>query len=153
MPQIHYEQFGTFHAITNTANGIAWCTNPRVPECIIDHLCQARDLYEARLHAFCILPDHLHLILSPGPKGLSRFMQAFKSNSTKYLRKQIPGLFDQIGWKKGFYDERIRGNRQQSAAFTYVQGNAMKHGLVSGIQDWPWTSLHFPELIDPLELW
>jgi hypothetical protein len=56
-------------------------------------------------------------------------------------------------WQSGFYDEWIRDERQQSAAIAYVQGNGMKHGLVKEIMDWPWSSLHYPERMDPLELW
>ncbi len=58
-----------------------------------------------------------------------------------------------IAWQKGFHDERIRDQKQYSTALNYVQGNAMKHGLVSDIIDWPWTSIHFAHAIDPPELW
>ena len=58
-----------------------------------------------------------------------------------------------IGWRKGFYDERIQTSHQRSAALHYVQGNAMKHGYVSEAALWPWTSLHFERLLDRLEQW
>ncbi len=153
MSQIHREQFGIFHITTNTVISNSWCTWNGVPQCLIDHLCRARDLYHAELYAFCILPNHVHIILSPGPKGLSRFMQAFKSNSVKYLRKQHVAQAKEIGWQENFYDERIRDEQQRSNALAYVQGNAMKHGLVQEILDWPWTSLHFPSKLDLLDIW
>lgn len=58
-----------------------------------------------------------------------------------------------IFWQKSFHDERIRNAQQRSSALAYVQGNAMKHGLVTNITDWPWASLHFPELLDPMDVW
>ena len=58
-----------------------------------------------------------------------------------------------IGWQSGFYDERIRDGRQSSTAMEYVHANAYKHQLVTTPLDWPWTSIHFSLLIDPMELW
>ena len=56
-------------------------------------------------------------------------------------------------WQSGFYDEWIRDERQLSAAIAYVQGNGMKHGLAREIEEWPWSSLHYQELMDPLDIW
>ncbi|MEQ1849305.1 MAG: transposase [Candidatus Peribacteraceae bacterium] len=149
MPQIHYQQFGLFHVITKTKDSIRWCTRESIPERLIDHLRVTRDIHKAFLHAFCILPNHLHLLLSPGPKGLSSFMRSFKSCSSKEFRRMDPA----IGWQTGFYDERIRDAKQRGSVVGYIQGNAMKHKLVREVTDWPWTSLHFLDVCDPLEIW
>ena len=51
------------------------------------------------------------------------------------------------GWQRGFHDELIRNEKQLEKAQIYVQENAVKHGLVENIEDWPWTSLHFEEVL------
>ncbi|MFA7682017.1 MAG: transposase [Candidatus Peribacteraceae bacterium] len=79
-------QQGTFHVTTNTKNKLPWCTWPGVPEILIDNLVMTRNLQKAELFAFCILPDHMHLVLRPGPDGLSAFMHSFKRNSSKDIR-------------------------------------------------------------------
>ncbi|MEQ1849587.1 MAG: hypothetical protein ABL890_03285 [Candidatus Peribacteraceae bacterium] len=43
--------------------------------------------------------------------------------------------------------------KQRSSVVGYIQGNAAKHRLVQEVTDWPWTSLHFPDVCDPLEIW
>ena len=151
MPQIHYQQ-GLFHVTTNTQDRRRVCLKKGIPELLIHTLDATRSIHGAKLHAFCILPNHIHL-LAPGEKGLSKFMQTFKSNSTKEIRKQYKHLSKTFRWQAGFYDERIRDERQRSAALHYILGNAVKHKLVKEIMDYPWTSLHFPSLIDPLDLW
>ncbi len=151
MSQIHYQQYGIFHVTTKAKDNIPWCTKEGVPDLLIDHLCKTRDINGALLHAFCILPNHVHLILCPGPKGLSKFLQSFKSNSVKELRaRDVPYA---VGWQAGFHDERIRDAVQRSAAIGYVQGNGMKHGLAKEVMDYPWTSLHFSSRVDPLDVW
>lgn len=130
---------------------------------LIDNLCMTRTVQRARLYAFCILPDHLHLILSPGPQGLSTWMQSFKTHASREIHQVFPPFddFDAAAavihpprrlWQKSFYDERIRSSSQCSAAMYYVLGNGMKHGLAADVMDWSWTSYHFPDLVDPMEV-
>lgn len=111
MPQIHRQQFGLFHVTTKTQDNIPWCIQSGVPEHLINTLVLARNMHKAKLHAFCILPNHIHVLVSTGEKGLSKFMQAFKSNSVKELRQRPDGLLKTIRWQAGFYDERIRDER------------------------------------------
>jgi putative transposase len=161
MAQKHYAQQGIFHVTTNTHERISWCTAKGVPEIIIDNLIMTRHLYQARLYAFCILPDHIHLILSPGEQGLSKWMQSFKSHSMVEIR-QYMGLAPvgashgshlragpaPMRWQKGFHDERIRDERQRNTALRYVHYNAWRHGLTNKPESWPWSSLHFEHVID-----
>ncbi len=159
MPHKHYSQHGIFHVITKTRNDYGWCTGKNIPEIIIDNIRQTRDEHGAKVFAFCLLSNHLHLLFSPGEKGLSKFMQSFKSNSTKDVmeycrtRSDAASLLRKVGWQKGYYDERMKSNRQYYTAISYVRGNAARHRLVASAYAWPWTSLHFSELIDVPELW
>lgn len=153
MPQIHRQQFGLFHVTTKTDNNVPWCTRNGIPDLLIRNLMTTKNNDKTGIHAFCILPNHIHLIISTGQKGLSRFMQSFKSNSAKEIRTTFPESAGSFRWQEGFYDELIRDERQQSAAIAYVHGNGAKHGLAKEIEDWPWSSLRFQKLMDPLDLW
>ncbi|MDD5055753.1 MAG: transposase [Candidatus Peribacteraceae bacterium] len=153
MPQIHRQQFGLFHVTSKTENNVPWCTRDGIPDVLINNLFETKAIYKAGVHAFCILPNHLHLIITTGPRGLSRFMQSFKSNSAKDIKVLLPVWASRFRWQAGFYDEWIGDERRQSAAIAYVQGNGVKHGLAKEIADWPWSSLHYLDQMDPLELW
>ena len=161
MSQRHSTIDGTFHITTNAHGKIPWCTWPGIPEILIDNLVTTKNLYGATLSAFCILPDHMHIILFPGERGLSKFMQSFKSNSSKEIKLRITQLGrgvpaaeqGKIRRQNGFHDERLRDNEQRTNALRYVTTNPVKHNLVKKIEDWPWTSLHFEHLLDPLEIW
>ncbi len=175
MPQQHIVQSGIFHIITKTDRR-QWCVLPGVPEILIETLKQSRSIHGANLYAFAVLPNHMHIIVCPGPKGLSAFVQTWKSNSTKNVRAMLLRQYSQepqrrdvaaadekgarecalqecTGWQKSFFDERIRDGRQYSAAIGYVHGNAVKHGLCREVLDWPWCSLHFSHLVDAMDVW
>ncbi len=86
MSQRHGAQHGIFHVTTNAAKKNPWLTMDGVPNVIIDNLMMTRNVHRAQVHAFCILPDHMHIILTPGEKGLSSFIHSFKRNSSKDIR-------------------------------------------------------------------
>ncbi len=89
MTQYHGAQEGLFHVTTNARGRMPWCTIPGVPEIIIDNLRMTRHLYGAKIHAFCILPDHVHMIVIPGTRGLSDFVHSFKRNSSWQIRRSL----------------------------------------------------------------
>ncbi|OGJ62274.1 hypothetical protein A3A67_01935 [Candidatus Peribacteria bacterium RIFCSPLOWO2_01_FULL_51_18] len=139
--------------ITNTENKKKWCTLEGVPKVLIDTLCLVRSIQNAQLYAFCILPTHMHIILCPGKKGLSSFMQSFKTNSSKNVKNILSASSLFSGWRDGFFDEHIQTGKQLGAAISYVQRNAAKHRIVTNMMEWPWTSINFPTLLDPIEMW
>ncbi|MEQ1849245.1 MAG: transposase [Candidatus Peribacteraceae bacterium] len=180
MSQKHYVQQGVFHITTNTKNKVPWLTLDSIPALLIDNLVMSRNIHGAKVFAFCILPDHMHIILEPGQSGLSALMHSFKRNVMRDTRKLLPeaevrnfrvspeenleccGRYGSsasvndvpmIRWQKSFHDERIRDSRQRSTVIGYVQYNAVHHRLVKDITDWPWTSLHCPDVLDPMEVW
>ncbi len=54
------------------------------------------------------------------------------------------------GWQKGFHDERIRDVAQFRTAMAYIQCNAQKHELITRTAQWPWSSLHYPDIVESL---
>tara|TARA_Y100000310_G_C20480812_1_gene714583 strand:- start:26 stop:379 length:354 start_codon:yes stop_codon:yes gene_type:complete len=116
------------------------------------------------------------MIMKPGRKELSKFMHSFKRNAMWDIRKihccekpltsgsgrsrssaavietneiEAP-MFPK--WQKGFHDRRIRTHKQYNAVLNYVQHNAFRHGLTGDAYEWPWSSLQFQDLIDPMEV-
>ena len=161
MTQRHGMQIGTFHITTNSKAKIPWCTHRGIPELLIDNLLMTKNLHGAKIFGFCILPDHIHLLLEPGEKGLSNFMHSFKRNAMRDVKtlhrsggsRTSATVCDVIAWQKGFHDERIRDPEQRSHALSYIRTNPIHHNLCTSVEEWPWVSDHFPHLLDPMEIW
>ncbi|MCF7844587.1 MAG: transposase [Kiritimatiellales bacterium] len=151
MPQKHYSQYGTFHITTVTRNRDPWCIQDGIPQILIDNLAMTRNVHQAKLFAFCILPDHMHILMSSGEKGLSSFMHSFKKNSSRDLANVFGK--DVCRWQKGYHDEEIRDSEQRHNALMYIQNNPIRHEFAEGIDVWRWSSVYFPHLIDPMEIW
>ena len=101
-----------------------------------EHL-QAHRRTEYLLHAFVIMPEHVHLILTP-VQTLERSMQIVKGGfSYKYHR--VNGNSRAI-WQRGFTDHRIRDRADSELRRTYLESNPVKRGLSATAETYRWSS-------------
>ena len=86
-------------------------------------------------HVFCIMPDHMHLMITPGPKGLSAAMKLFKGRTatkTRLMREK------QRLWQRSYFDHRIRSNESFGDKCTYIMQNPVRAGLCAKPEDYRW---------------
>lgn len=76
-------------------------------------------------------------------------MQSFKKNSSRDIAS-LYGITT-FKWQKGYYDERIRDEKQRIQAWKYIHYNPYKHTLVDDFNTWPWSSLHLHDVVDNWE--
>ena len=88
--------------------------------------------------AICLMPDHLHVIASPRERSILRWVQGFKSYSTRVLRDA--GLVGPA-WQPSFYDRLVRDDAEMTSVIRYVWRNPVEAGLVGGAREWPWTQV------------
>jgi len=103
------------------------------------------------VHAYVLMPDHFHLLLTPREAGaLSRAMQAL---GRRYVR-----AFNQRHARTGtLWEGRFRSTILDPTTclldlMRYVEGNPARAGLVQDAADYPWSSLahHLGRRTDPL---
>jgi putative transposase len=99
------------------------------------------------LHEFVVMPDHIHLLLSP-ITSLERSMQLIKGGFSYSARKEL-GFSAEI-WEKSFYDQRARDVDQYFAFAEYIRQNPVKRGLVVRAEDYPYSSAHAGFVLDGL---
>ena len=104
------------------------------------------------LEAYCILPDHIHLLcrLPEDDYNYSmRIGEIKKWFSKKYLDRyegfiSINGLQAKRGesgiWQQRFWEHYIRDEEDLNRHIDYIHFNPVKHALVSQVRDWPSSS-------------
>lgn len=114
----------------------------------IDLLGSAKARYPVRLFAFCVMPNHFHLVLQPEtPSALSPFMQWWLTSHVRRYHQHYGGS-GHI-WQGRFKSFPIQEDEHLFTVLRYVLWNPVRAGLVRQVQEWPWTSLHAPGLVDP----
>src|SRR4029077_621590 len=91
----------------------------------------------AGLLAACLMPDHLHLACRPGAIGLTRWIGAMKSLST---RASWSARWRGVLWQPSFYDRRIR-DAEVEQTLKYIVRNPVIAGLCDAVEDWPWSAV------------
>ncbi|MBS0209324.1 MAG: transposase [Planctomycetes bacterium] len=110
--------------------------------------------YPFTIIAMVTLPEHLHAIwsLPNNEANYSRRWSLIKSEftrtwlaagnqeqrqSTARNRERRRGV-----WQRRFWEHAIRDEVDLEAHFDYIHFNPVKHGLVSSVKDWPWSTFH-----------
>ena len=103
-------------------------------ECI-ELLRGLKDDTGTRVYAYCLMPDHVHLLLGVGPEmSLPNFVGRWKSLCAKARRARMgDGHF----WQRSFYDHAIRENRDILETATYILQNPVEAGLVKDFHQYP----------------
>ncbi len=98
------------------------------------------------LHAFVIMPDHVHLLLTPAPEiSLEKAMQFIKGGFSFQLKSKLEV------WTRSFNEHRIRTPQELQNHVAYIEQNPVRARLVEQARDYKFSSLSAPHLIDELD--
>jgi len=94
--------------------------------------------------ALCILPDHLHSIITLDDADVETRIEKIKAAFAKsYLKTQgIAHSIEHPIWQNRFWQHRIRGQRDFSDHLDYLHYNPVRHGLVDQCKEWPYSTFH-----------
>jgi putative transposase len=106
--------------------------------CMIDTLCTEQPRLRCRVFTYCLMPDHLHLLVSPCEDGVSilTFVDQYKGKTTR-----LSWGFGCQGklWQPRYYDHIVRDDEDLLLIGEYVLDNPVRKGLVERAEDWPWS--------------
>jgi putative transposase len=77
-----------------------------------------------KLHAFVVMPDHIHLLLTPQRITIERVMGLIKGGFSHRMVSRFPI------WQRGFTDHRIRDAKEFEIRRDYIHLNPVRAGIV-----------------------
>jgi putative transposase len=94
-----------------------------------------------RLYGFTVMPDHLHVLVSPAASRIAVgvWLQRFKSY-TGHEYEKLGGR--PPVWQRSANDHVCRTGETAEAVLAYIVNNPVRAGLVERWQDWPWTRVY-----------
>ena len=95
------------------------------------------------LIAYCILFDHLHLLISLpiDERSYSQIIRNVKRITTKDVRELL-GKPELLIWQDRFWEHTIRDEGDLKHHFDYIHYNPVKHGYVEDYGNWAWSSFN-----------
>ena len=124
--------------------GMGCCAlrHPQVAAVMQDTL-QKFDGERYRLIAWCIMPNHVHVLIEP-TTSLPKIVQSWKSYTGRWallhnaeLGLGVPG---HAFWMRDYWDRYIRHERHLQSVIHYIHENPVKAGLCKTAQDWSFSS-------------
>lgn len=118
-----------------------------------------------RIHAFVIMTNHVHMIISAIPGHLlenimrdlkkytsSKIIQAIKESSLESRKEWLLKAFEEEGsknsnntkyqfWQQDNHPIELAGNNMMNQKLEYIHNNPVKQGFVTRPEDYPWSSI------------
>lgn len=100
---------------------------------------QAAAQFKVALHAYVLMPNHVHLLASPvDDTGLGRMMQWIG-------RHYVPWFNRKYGRSGTLWQGRFKASVVDADAYflpccRFIEMNPVRAGLVGNLADWPWSS-------------
>ena len=139
----------SYFVTTKCWQGRALFQVAEVAEILITALLHYRDRGAYLLHEFVIMPDHLHLLLTPGrTTSLEKAVQLIKGGSSHQIRLHRGNKLEI--WQQGFYDWTIRDFDDWQTKAAYIRLNPVRAKLVQKAEDWPCSSATGKFTLDPM---
>lgn len=102
-----------------------------------------------RLHEFVVMPNHIHVLLTPlADMTLERVMQLTTGGFSHSVGQQFgpgPGV-----WERGYVDHRIRDAQDYEHHRQYIHQNPVRKGLCSSPAEHPYCSANPKFQLDPV---
>jgi len=124
---------------------------------LVDRVSELREAFRTikRIHPFdieamVVMPDHLHAIWRL-PDGDSDFATRWRLIKARFSRamergENIPPSRLRKGerniWQRRLWEHAIRDERDYWNHIDYIHINPVKHGHVTRVADWPYSSFH-----------
>jgi len=109
-----------------------------------------RQAHPFTIHAWVVLPEHMHCVieLPPDDHDFALRWRLIKMRFSKSIPKQewrsAPRLRrgERGIWQRRYWEHLIRDEKDFAAHMDYVHVNPVKHGLVTRVADWPYSTFH-----------
>ena len=127
-----------YHAMLRGINRQVICEEDADRRVFMMALKECKDVSGFKLHAFCLMPNHVHLLIEPAGEPLELI---FKRLGVKYVG-WFNRKYDRAGhlFQDRFRSENVEDNLYFMTVLRYILQNPMKAGMESQPGSYPWSS-------------
>ncbi|UCE61730.1 MAG: transposase [Phycisphaerales bacterium] len=128
LPEFDYREHVPYHVTVCAWHGMTPFANIALATMVCESLSRLCDEYRAYLGAFCLMPDHLHILLSPDRSGLTLgdLIGRVKGSTTNQSWKL--GWSGKL-WQPRFYDHIVRKSEGVAEVARYIFENPERKEL------------------------
>ncbi len=108
----------------------------------LDELNVSVEKYQCRVHAYVLMTNHVHLLVTPMiDYGISQMMQALGRRYVRYINT----TYNRSGtlWEGRYKSSLIDSDRYLLTCMRYIELNPVRAGMVDHPGEYKWSSYHY----------
>ena len=149
VPRRRNHDAGTYFVTSRTWQGRRLFIGPDLCEMFVESLLGYREQGQYALHAFVLMPEHFHVLITPAEGvTLERAAQFIKGGSAHRMREERKLAFPV--WQRGFTDHRIRDSDDYQIHVRYIEENPVKRGIAGSAREFAWSSARAGVALDDI---
>ncbi|QHS23308.1 transposase [Virgibacillus sp. MSP4-1] len=106
----------------------------------LTYLTDAQKNYPYRLHAYCLMPNHVHLLMEMSEVPLSQVIKNIHTRYAMYFNFK----YDKVGhlFQDRFKSKIVHSSDYLLKVSSYIHLNPSKAGLLTKAENYPWSSYY-----------
>lgn len=128
----------TFFVTSTIAQKRKLLQSNRAARLFIDVLYNYRTQQKYLLHAFVVMPDHFHALITVRSISIERAVQLIKGGFAFHAGKEFG--FQSPVWERGFSEVRIHESDHFERVRHYIHDNPVRRNLVKEPSQYPYSS-------------
>ena len=125
--------------LDEACGGAFYLRQPAIADVIVEAIrYNASGLGHYLLHAFAVMPNHVHLLATPVVE-LPRLTRSLKDITAKRANAML-GTTGRPFWQEESYDHLVRDGREFEKIRNYIEWNPVRAGLVKEASQYRWSS-------------
>ena len=125
--------------LDSARTGPLYLRMPELAKMVVDAIhYQEETLKHYQLHAYVVMPNHVHLLITP-LAPVSKIMHWLKKGTARE-GNGILGLTGRPFWQDESYDRLVRNGLEFDRIADYIESNPVKAGLSTAVEEFPWSS-------------
>jgi putative transposase len=123
--------------LDNARTGPFYLRIPEIAGMVVDAI-QFRDARDYQLHCFVVMPNHVHLLVTPAIE-ICKVMQSLKRFTAREANK-ILRLTGKPFWQDESFDRLVRNRKEFEKITDYIEMNPVRAGLARSPEEFRWSS-------------
>jgi len=105
----------------------------------LESLKKSAAVFNCKLHAYVLMPDHVHMVVTPGAEfGISNMMQSLTRRYARYIKTTYHGT--EPLWARSYKSSLIDSRNYLFACMCYVEVNPVRSRIVDVPSEYKWSS-------------
>jgi len=128
--------------LDHARSGPMFLAQPEIAHAVLESLEKGISLGHYDLHAWAIMPNHVHLLITPRI-SLARLLDSLKGASAKRANLLMHRTGQRF-WQEESYDHLVRSDEEFRHIRSYIENNPVRAGLAGSPETCEWSSARRP---------